>query len=165
MADSSNFPAGLKRSAAMIVLKHREHFLLLRRAKPPFAGHYLPVGGKLEPFEDPYSAALRELKEETGLCPERLHFGGILTETSPTAYNWQSHIYWAEIGWIAPPACPEGVLEWISFDRLGHIPTPPTDLLIYQYLRAGKPFVFNALYDASMCMYWMSEEIEGKKVW
>lgn len=165
MPDSSNFPLGLKRSAAMVVLKHREHFLLLRRAKPPFVGHYLPVGGKLEPFEDPYSAALRELQEEVGLCLEALSFGGILTETSPLDYNWQSHIYWAEIEFIPPPACPEGELEWISFDQLGDIPTPPTDLLIYQYLRAGRPFVFNAVYDDSMCMRWMSEEIEGIKVW
>ena len=149
----------------MVVLKHQEHFLLLRRAKPPFVGHYLPVGGKLEPFEDPYSAALRELREEVGLCLEALTFGGILTETSPLDYNWQSHIYWAEIGFIPPPACPEGELEWISSDRLGHIPTPPTDLLVYRYLQAGKPFVFNAVYDDSMQMRWMSEEIEGIKVW
>ena len=50
------FPKGLKRAATMVVLRHQDQFLLLKRAKPPFIGHYLPVWGKLEPHEDPYNA-------------------------------------------------------------------------------------------------------------
>lgn len=164
MEEKFIFPSGLKRFAAMIVLKHREMFLLLKRAKAPYAGHYLPVGGKLEPFEDPHAAALRELEEETGLRLPALRYGGALTETSPLEYNWHSYIYWAEIDWIAPPSCPEGTLEWIPFDALETIPTPPTDMQVYAYLRSGKPFAFNAVYDAQLQLCFMTEEIEGKKV-
>ncbi len=165
MTDSTVFPVGLKRAAAMVVLRHQDSFLLLLRKKPPYIGHYLPVGGKLEPFEDPYCAALRELEEETGIILDSLRFGGVLTETSPSAYNWQSHIYWAEIPYMPPPDCPEGVLEWIPFGMLGQVPTPPTDMLVYQYLRMEKPFVFNAVYDGEMQLVKMFEEIEGVKLW
>ena len=58
---------GIKRTAAMIVLRHGEEFLLLRRNKEPNAGCYVPVGGKLEPHERPVDAAIRETREEAGL--------------------------------------------------------------------------------------------------
>lgn len=159
--DNKAFPKGFKRSAAMVVLRHGNQFLLLKRRNPPFVGHYLPVGGKLEPHEDPYSAARRELLEETGIVADQLRFGGILIETSPVDYNWQSSIYIASIDFIEPPHCPEGELEWIDFEQLNHIPTPPTDLLVYQYLVAGKPFVFNAVYNEAMQLCTMTEEVEG----
>ncbi len=162
--DVSAFPSGLKRSAAMVVLQHEEFFLLLKRNKPPFQGHYLPVGGKLEPYEDPYSAARRELLEETGIQAANLRYGGVLIETSPLEYNWQSSIYIAEIEWQIPPACDEGTLEWISFADLERIPTPPTDWHIYQYLKAGQPFALNAIYDRKMTLRSMVEEISGCQI-
>lgn len=158
------FPKGLKRSAAMVVLKHDQAFLLLRRANPPHVGKYVPVGGKLEPFEDPYTAAIRETWEETGLRIDKLTYGGVLIETSPTKYNWQCNIYLVEINRIPPPPCPEGQLEWIDFENVSQAPTPPTDRYIYQYLMQAKPFAFNAIYNEKLEMTRMTEEIEGKVV-
>ncbi len=146
----------------MVVLRHDQQFLLLKRARPPHAGKYLPVGGKLEPFEDPYTAALRETREETGLHLDGLSFAGILFETSPTSYNWTSSIYVADIDYLAPPFCEEGELEWIPFDQIPNISTPPTDWQIYQYIMQQKPFVFNAIYNAELIMTSMTEELEGK---
>ncbi len=157
-----NIPIGLKRTAAMVVLRHAQRFLLLKRIKPPFVGHYLPVGGKLEPHEDPYSAALRETFEETGIRLERLQYGGTLMETSPIDYNWQSSIYVADIDFQEPPLSNEGTLEWIDFEQVPNIPTPPTDFIIFQYLMRGQPFAFNAIYDADLQLLQMTEEIEGK---
>ncbi len=157
-----SIPTGLKKSAAMVVLRNDQQFLLMKRARPPHVGKYLPVGGKLEPFEDPYSAAIRETREETGLQLKALTFAGVLFETSPLAYNWISSIYVADIDFVTPPPCEEGELEWISFDRLSAIPTPPTDWQVYQYIKQQKPFVFNAIYNADMVMVTMTEEIEGK---
>lgn len=146
----------------MVVLRHAQQFLLLKRIKPPFVGHYLPVGGKLDPHEDPYSAALRETLEETGIQLERLQYGGTLVETSPIDYNWQSSIYVADIDFREPPLSNEGTLEWIAFAAIPNIPTPPTDFIIYQYLMRGQPFAFNAIYDADLNLLRMVEEIEGK---
>ncbi|MDX1943450.1 MAG: NUDIX domain-containing protein [Saprospiraceae bacterium] len=159
-----NFPKGFKRSAAMVVLRCEQQFLLLKRIRPPFVGNYLPVGGKLDPHEDPYSAALREAYEETGIQLEKLHYGGVLIETSPIDYNWQSNIYVADIEFREPPLSDEGTLEWVDFENVPNIPTPPTDFVIYQYLMQSKPFAFNAIYDAEMQLLSMDEEIEGVRV-
>jgi len=156
-----SFPIGLKRACAMVVLRHEQQFLLLKRIKAPFVGHYLPVGGKLDPHEDPHSAALRETFEETGIRLEKLQYGGVLIETSPIDYNWTSSIYVADIDFQAPPMSDEGTLEWVDFQNVPNIPTPPTDFLIYQYLMRRQPFAFNAVYDADMNLLQMTEEIEG----
>lgn len=62
-------------------------FLLLRRAPAVvYAGQWRMVGGKIEPGETAWQAALRELREETGQVPERLF-------TLPSAnlfYEWQT---------------------------------------------------------------------------
>jgi len=47
-------------------------FLLLKRAKGKiYHGQWRMVGGKAKPSETFWKAALRELREETGLAPER----------------------------------------------------------------------------------------------
>lgn len=158
------FPTGLKRAAAMVVLRHAQQFMLLKRIRPPFVGNYLPVGGKLDPHEDPYTAALREAYEETGIRLNTLRYGGVLIETSPVDYNWQSNIYVADIDFREPPVSDEGILEWVHFENIPNIPTPPTDFVIYQYLMRQQPFAFNAIYDAGMNLLQMTEEIEGKIV-
>jgi len=145
----------------MVILRNKDSFLLLKRIKPPYIGNYVPVGGKLEPYEDPYQAALRELQEETGLVLNELNYGGQLTETSPVDYNWWSTIYWATIDKIDPPYCDEGTLEWIHFDQLTEIPTPPTDLQIYKYVVEGQPFALNALFDKDLNLLRMTEELSG----
>ena len=48
-------------------------FLLMRRAaSAAYAGQWRMVGGKIEAGETAWRAALRELREETGLEPDRL---------------------------------------------------------------------------------------------
>ena len=158
----SRTPIGLKRSAAMIVLRNQQQFLLLERAKPPHQGKLVPVGGKLDPFEDPYSAALRELKEETGLTLQALKYTGVLIETSPVDYNWQCNIYIADIPYQEPPHCDEGVLQWVSYTDIPNISTPPTDWHIYQYIMRKQVFAFNAIYDQDLTLIRMTDEITGE---
>lgn len=45
----------------------REKLLFCKRMNDPYKGKYNLVGGKIEPQEDGFSAAYRELAEETGI--------------------------------------------------------------------------------------------------
>jgi len=51
----------------MIYDKSGEELLFCKRLSDPYKGKYNLVGGKIEPGEDGFSAAYRELEEETGI--------------------------------------------------------------------------------------------------
>ena len=157
-------PPGIKKTAVLCVLKHGDSFLLLKRLKEPNKDQYTPVGGKLDPFESPVKAAIRETAEETGLQVSRFKYCGVLVESSPTSYNWVSFVYVADIEQIPPPFCNEGKLEWINYTEVLNIPTPKTDWFIYKYILEEKPFAFNAAFDEQLNLLSMVEEISGQTV-
>lgn len=155
---------GLKRTAVLCVLRNGNDFLLLKRFKEPNKDLYTPVGGKLDPYETPKNAALRETMEETGISVPDMRFCGLLTESSPTAYNWTSFVYEAEIERVPAPPCNEGILEWVSFDKILQVPTPKTDWYIYDYLLKKQPFVLMAAFDASLNITEMTEALTGQQL-
>lgn len=155
---------GLKRTAVLCVLKNEHKFLLLKRLKEPNKDRYTPVGGKLDPYEEPYEAAIRETREETGIEVPQMRYCGVLVETSPNAYNWTSFVYLADIDFIIPPQCNEGSLEWVDFENVLNLPTPETDWYIYKYLLEERPFALNAVYDNELRLLTMKEEIANEKI-
>lgn len=159
---TTTIPLGIKKIATLCVLRQGTNLLLLKRLKEPNKDMYTPVGGKIEPFETPEQGVIRETFEETGIKVDQVKFCGILTETSPTKYNWLSYVYVADIDHISPPPCNEGTLAWIAYEDIAEIPTPKTDAMIYQYILQVKPFVFHALYDAELNLIEMKEEIANE---
>ena len=159
-----NIPTGLKKAVAACVLRSDAAFLLLRRSKEPHLGKYVPIGGHLEPFETPRAAAIREVEEETGISIEEIRLRGILTETSPTDYNWIVYIYTADIAAIPPVECAEGKLEWVAQERLDTIPIPTTDGFVYDYLSRSEFIVFDAVYDENVKLITLVDELSGRVV-
>lgn len=155
---------GIKKVATICILRSGEHFLLLKRNKEPNKNLYTPLGGKLDPFETPLNAAIRETWEESGIKVQHMEFKGILTETSPKKYNWISYVYLADIERQMPNDSPEGELEWIHFDQILQIPTPKTDWFIYKYIQEQKKFIFNAEYDEEMNIQWLVDELTEEKL-
>jgi len=51
----------------LVILRADGKVLLCRRLRPPEAGHWNIVGGKVDPMEPAAEAARREAEEETGL--------------------------------------------------------------------------------------------------
>lgn len=56
----------------MVYSKEQTKLLFLKRLKNPYQGLYNLVGGKIEPGEDGFEAAYRELEEETGITPDQI---------------------------------------------------------------------------------------------
>ncbi len=155
---------GIKINAVICILKNEQNLLLLKRNKPPNEGLFTPVGGKLDPYENPEATAYRETFEETGIKVKDFVYGGSLIETSPTKYNWNSLIYVADIDFTQPPPCSEGTLHWIPIHKMDGLPTPPTDSFIYAYVLKGEKFFLNAEYDENLKLIWLKEELRQIKL-
>lgn len=69
-------PDGIYNLVVEILVRHRDgDYLLMRRSldKDAFPGYYeATAGGAAKKGEDPYSAAIRELHEETGISTDSL---------------------------------------------------------------------------------------------
>lgn len=159
---------GLKRNAVLCLLRHRGHDLMLHRARDPNRGLWVPVGGKLEPFESPRAAAIRELREEAGIAVHDLRLLGTLVETSPTEYNWWTAVYLAELPDDGPQPplafCPEGELRWVPGDHLLELPMPATDRHIYACRDERRPFMLAAEYDEALALIRLDEELTGTRL-
>jgi 8-oxo-dGTP diphosphatase len=153
---------GQKRAATFCILLCGDLLLLLKRAKEPHKGKYVPVGGKIEPFETPMASVIRETYEETGIKITNPTYCGVLVETSSTPYNWISFVYKSEIDYIPTPYCNEGVLKWIHYKDLLNYPSPKTDLLIYEFIKVKRMFALHALYDSNLELLEMKDELTGE---
>jgi len=105
-------------------LVNDEKILLIKRAKPPFAGYWGLPGGKIEFGEHPEEAAVREAKEETGIVAEAIGVKGILSEmiksdrTKEILNHFVLFICELKPQTLKLTPSDEGELKWFDLDRL-----------------------------------------------
>ena len=81
---------------AVVALDKNDNVLTVKQYRYVFSRVLEEIpAGKLERGEDPYEAALRELREETGAIPQRMTDLGKLL-VSPGCYGEVLHLYLAE---------------------------------------------------------------------
>ncbi len=101
-------------------LLHQEKVLLIRIAEDrgTWSGHLNGVGGHIERGEDPRSAALREIKEETGLIlsPSSLYLSGVVTVDVGNSPGVGLYIFVGETETSETHSSDEGTTEWIDVD-------------------------------------------------
>ncbi|MEN6391115.1 MAG: NUDIX domain-containing protein [Syntrophomonas sp.] len=135
-----------------------DHILLLRRFKEPFKDQWSLPGGKIEFGELIDRAALREIKEETGLFLERVDYLGMVCELvlpaldEPPLYQHLVLVFKAESTCMPERPSSEGKLRWFRLDELpalGSSLVATDDMIINKMLLAGRkgPFNSTVVYD------------------
>lgn len=157
---------GMKKCVSLCLLKSGNSFLLIKRGKSKTKkeddfGMYIPIGGKIEPYETPEEAAKREVFEETGYNIDNLEFKGIIIDNSKTKYNWVDFVYLSEVFYFEPKETNEGYLEWININEIDSIQTPEIDREMYKYIINNQKFIFNNYYDENINLYYSKEELSG----
>ena len=122
--------------------KNAKYHMLHRVKKENDANHdkWVGIGGKFEDGESPEECILRETKEETGLTLTAYRYRGIVTFVSDKWETEYMHLFTATgfSGQIID--CDEGVLEWISKERLAAIPKWQGDDIFLRLLDSDAPF-------------------------
>jgi 8-oxo-dGTP diphosphatase len=97
--------------------------LLLRGAasKRIWANKYNGIGGHIERDEDIYSAALREVREETGLEVEDLRLVGLINIDGDQPTGIMLFVFTAQSRSGEPIPSEEGALEWIDRDLITQV--------------------------------------------
>ncbi len=94
--------------------------LLLRGAptKRLWPNMYNGLGGHVERGEDVYTAALREIHEESGLDVANLRLRGVITIDAGNPVGIVLFVFLADAVTTDPRPSEEGTLEWVSIEEL-----------------------------------------------
>lgn len=109
----------------LIFLEREGHVLLLRGgAHKWFAGKYNGLGGHVEPGEDVYTAAVREVQEEAGVQAEKLVLRAVVHVTGFDP-GVMLFVFRGPFSGQIFPSSAEGSLEWVPLDDLDRYPLLP----------------------------------------
>jgi 8-oxo-dGTP diphosphatase len=107
----------------LVFITRADRVLLLRGAptKRIWANQYNGIGGHIEHDEDIYAAALREVREETGLAVDDLRLVGLINIDGDQPTGILLFVFTATSRSGDPIPSEEGSLEWIRRDQLAQI--------------------------------------------
>ena len=132
----------MKNTTLCYLLQGDQVLLLHRVKKENDLNHdkWIGIGGKFEEGESPEECLLREAWEETGLTLTDYRYRGIVTFVSNEWEGEYMHLYTAT-GWTgALKECNEGVLEWVSREKMKELPQWEGDKIFLRLLEEEAPF-------------------------
>jgi 8-oxo-dGTP pyrophosphatase MutT (NUDIX family) len=136
----------------LVYALHDGQVLLMHRKQEPNAGLWVAPGGKIEPGESPYEAALREFAKETGLQAEELQLRGICTLVPfLKQHPWFLFVFvTADFRGALSADCEEGELAWVALEEyLATLPKPAADAIFAPRILTGEGlFQAKFVYDA-----------------
>jgi 8-oxo-dGTP diphosphatase len=107
----------------LVFITREDKVLLLRGSaqKRIWANKYNGIGGHIERDEDIYSAARREVIEETGLYVDNLRLVGLINIDGDQPTGIMLFVFVAESRSGEPIPSEEGTLEWIDRDHITQV--------------------------------------------
>ena len=113
-------------------------YLMLHRTKKhqdENQGKWIGVGGKMEAGESPEECALREIREETGLTPEKLTLCSVITFISDQWEDERMYLFRGTGLTGDLICCDEGDLAWIPIDEVEKLPAWEGDRIFLRKMR------------------------------
>lgn len=128
--------------AAAIITNQSNEMLLVRKQN---SRYFMQAGGKIEPFESPVNALVRELREELQLVipPQQLHYIGEFSESAANETNHliHAHLYSMNLNKISINAHAElAEVGWYSLEQAQTLCLAPlTQNVILPIVQKNKP--------------------------
>lgn len=137
-------------------ITHGADVLLRRRGdhRRVFPGMYNGLGGHVEQGEDPYSSAIREIREESGLSVTSLRLRGISTIDAGGLTGITMFIFTANATSRMLIESDEGTLHWVPLASTHDLPLVEDLPILLARLfaadaHADEPFFAHVSYDAN----------------
>lgn len=133
----------MMRNTSLCYIEREDEYLMLHRVKKENDENrdkWIGVGGKFEEGESPEDCMLREVREETGLCPRSWRYRGIVTFVSDEWGTEYMHLFTCADFTGTVRECDEGVLEWIKKSALLALPIWEGDKIFLRLLDTDEPF-------------------------
>ena len=119
-------------------------YLMIHRVKKVLDENkdkWIGVGGKFEEAETPFDCVRREIREETGLVPNKLSYRGLITFVSNEYGTEYMHLFHTnDFSGVLNENCPEGNLEWVEKERILSLPHWKGDEIFLDLLNKDAPF-------------------------
>jgi len=117
-----------------ITTPNNERILLINRKKEPYQGYWAMPGGKNEKGESYELAAIRELKEETGIIRKLQEPIGFcieeIKENGQLKYSFEIAFFQFFSEQIKIGNCAEGNFEWFNLTDLEKMRVIPSDIMM-----------------------------------
>lgn len=144
------------RNTTLCYIENNGCYLMLHRVKKENdlnKDKWIGIGGKFEDKESPEQCNAREVLEETGLTLTCCSYRGIVTFVSDEWETEYMHIFTANEFFGELKDCDEGILEWVSKDKILSLP-----------LWEGDKIFLNLIKDASQPFFSLRLEYMGEKL-